>query len=274
MITVCSVVAERDRARLDAVGSGRFTTRHETSLRGALNAARSVSLEALVVSVHECRDAEPLVATFVREFPGIATVAVLSHRDPEAPNTLLSFGRSGVRAAVDCTDPQGWQRLGQVLAETPEPVTARVLARLPPVLGPVSSEARAFFTAVVELAPEIPTVAQLADRLHVSPDTLTSRFWRAGLPSPKTYLAGMRMVYAAHHLEAPGLTVDDVASRLDFGSGQSLGRHIQAAWGVKATEFRKGLPFEQTLARYIARLIVPYLTRLGNFNPLRARVWD
>jgi AraC-like DNA-binding protein len=101
-----------------------------------------------------------------------------------------------------------------------------------------------------------------------------SRFYRAGLPSPKTYLAGMRLVHAAYLFSNPGLSVADVAYRLDYSSPQSFGRHLKAMLGVTAGEFRRRFPFEVSLERYVDLLITPYRETLRAFCPLNAGLWD
>ena len=100
-----------------------------------------------------------------------------------------------------------------------------------------------------------------------------SRFYRAGLPSPKTYLAGMRLVHAAYLFANPGLSVADVAYRLDYSSPQSFGRHLKAMLGVTAGEFRRRFPFEVALERYVDLLITPYRETLRAFCPLNAGLW-
>jgi AraC-like DNA-binding protein len=101
-----------------------------------------------------------------------------------------------------------------------------------------------------------------------------SRFYRADLPSPKTYLAGMRLVHAAYLFANPGLSVADVAYRLDYSSPQSFGRHLKAMLGVTAGEFRRRFPFEVALERYVDLLITPYRETLRAFCPLDAGLWD
>src|SRR5205807_1268402 len=125
--------------------------------------------------------------------------------------------------------------------------------------------------------PAIPAVAlvrRLARHLRICPSTLMSRFYRESLPSPKTYLAGMRLVHAAYLFGNPGLSVSDVAYRLDYSSPQSLGRHLKAMLGVTAGEFRRRFPFEVALERYIDLLITPYRDTLRAFCPLNAGLWD
>src|SRR6266513_1858052 len=128
--------------------------------------------------------------------------------------------------------------------------------------------------AVARLAPVLSTVRRLARHLRICSSTLMSRFYRAGLPSPKTYLAGMRLVHAAYLFSNPGLSVADVAYRLDYSSPQSFGRHLKAMLGVTAGEFRRRFPFDVSLERYVDLLITPYRETLRAFCPLNAGLWD
>ncbi len=276
MVTVCTVLSPPERPRIDAAGDGCFTTLHASSFRDALRAARRKRVDALVLSVHTCRGTElPAVARFVREFPAIPAVALVSRHDREATDTLLKLGATGVRTAVDCTEPAGWRRLRDLVGHPASPVAARILARVVPALGSdASGDVCVFFEALARLAPVLSTVRGLARHLRMCPSTLMSRFYRAALPSPKTYLAGMRLLHAAHLFRNPGLSVADVAYRLDYSSPQSFGRHLKAMLGVTAGEFRRRFPFDVSLERYVDLLITPYREALRAFYPLNAGVWD
>jgi len=275
MVTVCTVLPAPERPRIDAAGDGCFHTLHTDSLREALHVARRRRVDAVVISVHHCHgEALPAVARFVREFPAIPAVALVSRHDREATETLLRLGATGVRTAVDCTEPDGWRRLRDLVGYPASPVAARVLAPLVPALGQPSEEARLFFEAIARLAPALSTVRSLARHLRVRPSTLMSRFCRAGLPSPKSYLAGMRLLHAAFLFQNPGLSVSDVAYRMDYSSPQSFGRHLRAVLGVTAGEFRRRFPFDVALARYIDLLIIPYRETLRAFHPFNAGSWD
>jgi AraC-like DNA-binding protein len=149
-----------------------------------------------------------------------------------------------------------------------------VLACLVPALGAVSVETRLFFETVACLAPALSTVRGLARHLRVRPSTLMSRFHRAGVPSPKSYLAAMRLLHAAYLFQNPGLSVSDVAYRMDYSSPQSFGRHLKAVLGVTAGEFRRRFPFDVALARYVDLLVTPYREALRAFHPLNAGLWD
>src|SRR5439155_217320 len=103
---------------------------------------------------------------------------------------------------------------------------------------------------------------------------VVARFYRGGLPSPKSYLAGMRLLHAAYLLQNPGLSVSDVAYRLDYSSPQSFGRHLRAMLGVTAGEFRRRFPFDVSLERYVDLLVTPYREALRAFHPFNAGMWD
>src|SRR6266705_1182385 len=108
MVTVCTVLPPPERPRIDAAGDGCFDTLHADSLREAIYVARRRRVDAMVISVHRCHgEALPGVARFVREFPAIPAVALVSRHDREATETLLRLGATGVRTAVDCTEAAG-----------------------------------------------------------------------------------------------------------------------------------------------------------------------
>src|SRR6266540_3046430 len=275
MVTVCTVLPPPERPPRRSAGDGCFDTVHTESLREALHLARTRRVDAVVISVHRCHgEALPAVARLVREFPAIPAVALVSRHDREVTETLLRLGATGVRTAVDCTHPDGWRRLRDLVGHPASPVATRILARLVPALGDVSVETRLFFETLSRLAPALSTVRGLARHLRVRPSTLMSRFHRAGLPSPKSYLAGMRLLHAAYLFQNPGLSVSDVAYRMDYSSPQSFGRHLKAVLGVTAGEFRRRFPFDVALARYVDLLITPYREALRAFHPLNAGLWD
>jgi len=275
MVTVCTVLATPERPRVDAAGDGCFSTLHVDSFRDVLSTARKRRVDALVISVHRCVDEElPAVARFVREFPTIPAVALVSRHGSDATDTLLRLGATGIRSAVDCTEPGGWRRLRELVGHPASPVAALILARVMPALGDATADARMFFELLARLAPVLTTVRGFARHVRVGPSTLMSRFYRAGLPSPKSYLASVRLLHAAHLFQTPGLSIADVAYRMDYSSPQSFGRHLKAVLGVTAGEFRRRFPFGVAVTRFVDLLIVPYREVLQAFHPLNAGIWD
>src|SRR5438309_7777571 len=159
-------------------------------------------------------------------------------------------------------------RLRDLVAHPASPVAARILAHVVPELADVSEDTRLFFEALARLAPVLCTVRGLARHLRARPSTMMSRFYRAGLPSTKSYLAAMRLLHAAYLFQNPGLSVADIAYRLDFSSPQSFSRHLKTLLGVTETEFRHRFPFDVALARFCDMLITPYREVLREFIPV------
>src|SRR2546425_4125069 len=130
MVTVCTVLPPPRPPRLDAAGDGCFTTLHTSSFRDALRAVRRKRVDALVLSVHACRGDElPAVARFVREFPAIPAVALVSRHDRSATETLLKLGATGRRPAGDCPEAAEGHRLRDLVGHPASPVAARILPR-------------------------------------------------------------------------------------------------------------------------------------------------
>jgi len=208
------------------------------------------------------------VDQLVRSFPGVPTVALVTRHDATASETLLRLGATGVRQVVDVTAASGWARLRQLVAEPATRGAARILAPVLEALPRLPADARFFVELLVRLAPETPAVRALAARFQIKPSTLMSRFARAGLPSPKTYLAALRLLYAAQYFEGGGRSVADVAYRLDCSSPQSFGRTLRAMLGITPGEFRRRFPFPAALRRFLDQLVVPYEPVWGCFHPL------
>jgi AraC-like DNA-binding protein len=267
--TVATVLLPDERARVEAAGQDCFVAFHGESLDDAIRHVRRRRVDAVFLSVHRCDDAAfSRVAQFVREFPQVPAVALISRPDLEAPRRVLGLGASGVRAVVDVSVPAGWARLRELLREPSSPVAARVMGALDADLAGVPPDCRLFFEVVVRRAPELRTVKRLSRALRVVPSSLMSRFYRTNLPSPKTYLAHARLLHAAYFFLNDGLSIADIANRLDYSSPQSFGRHLRVLLDVTAGEFRRRLPFDAALARFRARFVTPYRDRLLAFHPL------
>lgn len=267
--TIATVLLPLERARVDAAGSGCFSLVHRDSIPDAVRIVRERPVDAVLVSVHRCVPEQvDVVGHLVREFPGIPTVALVSQHDPSSTEMLLRLGASGVRQVVDVTSPAGWSRLRMVVGQPATRAVARIQGPVLEALSDAPADTRLFVEAMIRLAPESPTVTNLSQRLYVRPSTLMSRFARAGLPSPKNYLAAVRLLHASYLFEAAGLSVADVSYRLEYSSPQSFGRHLRALLGVTALEFRRRFPFPTALQRFTELMIIPYLYIWKTFHPL------
>jgi AraC-like DNA-binding protein len=273
--TVATVLLPVERPRVDAAGSGCFAVVHRDSIPDAVRIVRERPVDAVLVSVHRCQPEQvEVLGHLVREFPGIPTVALVSQHDPTATEMLLRLGASGIRQVVDVTSPTGWNRLRQIVGQPATRAVARIQGPILEALMGAPADARLFVEALIRLAPDTPTVSRLAQRLYVRPSTLMSRFARAGLPSPKNYLAAIRLLHASYLFETAGLSVADISYRLDYSSPQSFGRHLRAMLGLTALEFRRRFPFPIALQRFVDLMIKPYVETWRSFHPVAAGSWD
>lgn len=268
---VAAVLRPEERSRVEAAGTGWFNLLPGESLPDAIRAVRERPVDAVLVSVHQCRENQlDAVGRLIKGFPGIPTVALVSRHDPVGSETLLQLGATGVRQVVDVTGPDGWQRLRQILGQPASRDVARIEGPVLAELTGAPPDTRLFFEVLVRLAPDTSTARQLAAALGIRSTTLVSRFCRAGLPSPKSYLAAMRLVHAALFFERPGYTLADVAYRLDYSSPQSFGRHVRALLGITSSELRRRFPFPIALERFLELMIRPYREVLVQFRPLQS----
>jgi len=264
----------RSRIRVDAAGQGVYTALHRDSIDDVLRDLKEHHAAAVLVSVNCCtpRDATR-VAMLVREFPRVPTVALLSDLAANAPGAVLTLGRSGIQTLVDVRQPAGWRRLRDVLlADQSRDINRLALAQLSVDLAGAHPDCWRFFEVLFTRPSGIGTIRLLSRHLGVIPSTLMSRFFRARLPAPKRYLAMARLVQAAQLFENPGLSISNVANRLDYSSPQSFGRHIRGLIHLTAVEFRQRYDGEGMLQRFRSDLVIPFLSCLRTFTPLSVAI--
>jgi AraC-like DNA-binding protein len=259
-----------ERTRVDAAGEGSYRALHRDSVSELVQDLKTNRASAVVVSVTRCdQRARAGVAALVREFPRVPTVALLTQLDRSTPHAMLSLGTTGVRQLVDVREAEGWRELRTYLASARgEEIQRHAISQLAFDLSSVPQDCWRFFEALFLSPPRVSTVRMLARRLDVLPSTLMSRFFRAGLPAPKRYLASARLVRAARLFENPGFSIANVANHLDYSSPQSFGRHVRTIMHLTAVEFRDQFDGEGMLQHFRETLVLPHLDRLRELRPL------
>ena len=270
---VTTILTPSERLRVDAAGEGHYRSIHRDTVDDVLRDVREARAAAVVLSVSYCeRLASEPVASMVREFPRVPTLALLSELGPRTPQTLLSLGTSGVRRLIDVRDASGWRQLRTALSdECGNTIQRQALLRLSEDLADASRDCWRFFEALFLSPPGVCTVRRLALALEVLPSTLMSRFFRAQLPAPKRYLAMARLVRAAHLFENQGFSIANVSNHLEYSSPQSFGRHVRITLQLSAAEFRARYDGLGMLDRFRRELVLPYLFDLRRLNPLSRR---
>jgi AraC-like DNA-binding protein len=267
--TVVTVLEARMRTSVDGATDSTFTNVHVDSVAEAFMAVKEHAPRALLLSTAVVQQqALSEIARLVMKNPGVLPVAVACSDGPVPGELLLSLGACGVRRFLDLNGRGGWEGLRGLLDGGGGETEAVILRTLLPQLREASDESRHFFAALVRRAPSTVTVRALAKVLGISASTLMSRFFRASIPSPKSYLSMTRLLYAAAFFERKAISIADVANSLNFSSPQSFGRHVRLILGLTAGEFRRDLSLPEALDHYVARLIVPHRDVFRSFNPL------
>ena len=288
--TAATWLAPRERQQVGAAGGAALALTHCDSLAAVAQECVTGRADAVLVSVARLTPAElPALARLVRGFPGTPVVGIVgAATEAEVVAGSLLVGRAGVQTVLDCRSRDGWTALRTTFEPRRLPdaflraCVACVLADLrdgtasEASLNPTPEQADTanpcpdglvrFFVAA--FAPDVNGAKVLAARLGVLPSTLMSRFFRAGLPSPKRYVALARLVWAARLGEAPGLSLSSIANQLDASSPQSFHRTVRTLTGRSASEFRRTATGATMFAQYRATLIAPYRDTLRTFDPL------
>ncbi len=260
-----------ERLRVDAAGNGLFAATHRETVEDVLRDLRGQRARAVIVSTAFCRYSNDMmrVARLVREFPQVPTVALISQLDHGTARAVLTLGQCGIRTLVDVREANGWRELRELLAREHSTEVGQIaMAHFHHDLTGAPPGVRRFFEVVFSMAPRTGGVQALAERLHVLPSTLMSRFFRAHLPPPRLFLSYARLVYAARLFENPGLSIASVATQLDYSSAQSFGRHVRTTLHIPAAEFRRRYDGRGMLQRMRDDLLLAHKARWMTFDPL------
>lgn len=171
-----------------------------------------------------------------RRFPRLGTVAYV---DPAADRCrdLFDAGRSGIDALILANVDDD----ALAIASTLEHAEARGVAGL--LRGTLDSyrpTARDAVLLAVTRAHETLTPDDLARRLSLSRRVLAKHLENAGLPSPQRLITWARLLVAAHLLEDPERSADNIALALHFPSGSAFRNTCQRYLRSTPSEIRSG----------------------------------
>ncbi len=270
---ISTILTLDEQMRVDAAGTGLYRARHRREPMEVLTDVRTQVSSLVLLSVQYCEQNRwERVSRMIREIPRIPTVAILSSETPQTLEMVLRLGREGIRKVVDVRSPQGWKQLRTILVdERGDWIECAILERLRQARRSMTQESWTFFEMLVRQSARVGSVRELAEKLEILPSTLMSRFYRAGLPTPKRYLAIARLVRAAYLCENSGFSIANVANHLEYSSPQSFGRHVKSIMGVTGLQFRQDFSGISMLDFFERQLVRPYRTILEWFNPLSGR---
>ena len=229
---------------------------------------------ALVSAARISRHHLSSLTAIVRGFPAYSIIGIVGDVPENVALTAsVLFGQAGVLALADVRTARGWQEFRRLCDCARQP-DAFMRSALSSVLQEIANgdEQRCtsglaeFFRYV--FTPRLTSAKELASKLGVQPSTLMSKFFRAGLPSPRQYVAYARLVWAAHLGVQPALSISAIANRLNASSPQSFHRYVRTLMGMSAAEFRRRYDGAKALELFRDRVVTPYRAALTDFDPV------
>jgi AraC-like DNA-binding protein len=194
----------------------------------------------------------------LRQFFPSLPLLVYTDLTPANAGVLLQLGRMGIRKVVihRFEDAPGALR-HTILTELEHSASQQVLQSLDPLLRELPRELRDALEAMLHAPGDGPTVTTLADRARLTRRTCERWFTKVGLPSPRTVMVLIRLLYAHRLLLDPGYTVEDVALKLGYSKAKTLQMHLRTVFGVTAGELRVALSMDDALATVTNRYFSP-----------------
>ena len=259
-LLLAAVPAER-LFRLRTLDPDRFQWAAAGSWPEAVETIRAKPVDMAVVDpLLGSGDPRPHGIERLRQFFPSLPLLVYTELTPANAGVLLQLGRMGIRKVVihRFEDAPGPMRQA-LLTELEQSASQQVMQTLDPTFRDLPRELRDALEAMLHGHGDGPTVTTLAERARLTRRTCERWFTKVGLPSPRTVMVLIRLLYAHRLLLDPGYTVEDVALKLGYSKAKTLQMHLRAVFGVTAGELRVALSMEDALAIVTRRY----------FNPLR-----
>jgi len=255
---VLAAVPDIQFHKLRRAVAARFVVAHARSWDVVLSSIRSRPVEIAVVD--PLLSGEPRGQEIERLrvlFPSLPLI-LYSALTPQVAAVLLGLGQRGIRHVVFARFDDHPARLREVIeSEEIHATSHQLLGQLAAALEPLPREMRWVLEEVLRAPGDVQTIQQVAARARVDRGTCARWFARAGLPSPRHFLAAMRVLYAHRLLQDPGFTIEDVAERLGYAQAKTLQQHARTYLGLTAGEMRLSLTPDDAAHRILDRFLAP-----------------
>ncbi len=190
-------------------------------------------------------------------YPSLSVVLYMPF-SPDLADALLRLGQVRVHSAVFLDHGDTSLALSKAVAEaagisTSEHILARVFDEVEVDCAAIQEA----FRVALNNVDKVRTVIEWS-RFSGVPQRSFYRLFRSNsLPTPKTCLTWLRLMYAAKLLQDPGYDLCDIVHRLAYGAPSNFWQHVQATLGLRASELRHGVGFEALLERFLYEHVRP-----------------
>ncbi len=206
-------------------------------------------VDAVIVGLHNERGESlaPAAQSIRRRFPFVTVLFYLSLVGADVREALgLASTISPHAVIIRGIDDLALTITQAVIGARETGATSRILALFDRKSTPGLRDTLSFMTrnSVRPLH-----VADVANYAGVSRRTLFNRFRRAGLPTVARCIHWLRILHAAARLDAPDVTVEQVADQLGFPSSSTLRHLVKRLTGMTASSIRASGGFSYLLGR-------------------------
>lgn len=212
---------------------------------------RMMAVDLIVVDpAHGGRAEREPVCRLCERYPSVPVVIYTEFQTMLAAS-LLAWGDAGACGAafLDQNDSE-WDMRRLVGMASGRSAAEQVLLALETELPGLDDEVRRLLRVGLYEATRLQTVEQWCDASGMPRRRLYRLFADAGLPTPKTCLQWLRLLYAAKALSDPGASVEDVIVRMRYSAPPNFWAHVRKILGITPTEMRWSVTAEDLADRF------------------------
>ncbi len=242
------------RLRLEAAVGGRCDLVFASTWSEIDQLIRRVPVEVAIIDPVRSESVEVAAVERLRAYyPSLSVVLYMAFA-PDLANALLRLGAVGVHSAVFFDHGDTPLALSRALDEAVgSSASEQMLLRIFEGMDLESDEILDAFREALQNVDRIRTALEWSKFHGASHRSFYRLFQSHGLPTPKTCLLWLRLMYAARLLEDPGYSLYDVVHRLGYSAPSNFWQHVQDTLGLKASELRYAVGFEILLTRFLSQ---------------------
>jgi AraC-like DNA-binding protein len=222
-------------------------------------------IDAVVIGLHDERGVElaPVAQSIARRFPALTILFYLSLEGEDVREALSLASSVRPHAVIIRGIDDVSLVITQAVIGMRQTGATRDIVGMVGRIAPLGLKDTLVFMARNAIRPL--HVADVARYAGVSRRTLFNRFHQSGLPTVSRVIHWLRLLYAAAGLDAPDVTVEQIADELRFPSSSTLRHLLKRLTSLTATDIRKAGGFP-----YLLKCAEQVLT--NDAVPLRPRV--
>ena len=215
------------------------------------NLVRRMAVDVIVVDPGSSGTVVVTPLCRLRErYPSVPVVLYTEFRTDLA-DALLQWGDAGVCGAafLDQSD-SAWDLRRLLNTATERSAAGQLLQTLERELPGLDEKVGHVLRVGLYEATTLETAKEWGDLVGLPRRQLYRLFFDAGLPTPKTCLQWLRLLYVAKALADPAVSVEDVVFRMRYSAPSNFWAHTRMILGLSPSEMRWSVTAEDLVDRF------------------------